>query len=152
MTINEYLNDRAIDLQIELENYLTQNGKVATGKTLDSIDITVSGETINISLSEVFLFIDKGVNGVLVDQGSPYSFSGNSKMIPPDSLLPWMKAKGIPESAKFPIAKAIYRDGIKGIGGSVINIDRLIDNFMNSVGDGLEDKLAEEIEVNFGFK
>ena len=36
-----------------------------------------------------------------------------SKMPPPDSLTQWLKTKGIPESAKFAIAKSIGKFGIK---------------------------------------
>jgi hypothetical protein len=146
MSLQEYLNEKAIDLNIALENYLIQNGKVATGSTLRSIDIKIENDKIVVNLSPVFDFIDKGVNGVLVKRGSPYSFSGRFKMIPVSAITPWMRVKGIPETAKYAIAKAIYRDGIQGIGGTVAGLDFLFERFVNELTNDLETFYQKEIE------
>jgi hypothetical protein len=146
MTLQEYLNEKALELNIALENYLIQNGKVATGTTLRSIDIKIENDKIVVNLSPVFDFIDKGVNGVLVKRGSPYSFSGRFKMIPVSAITPWMRVKGIPDSAKYAIAKSIYRDGIQGVAGTVIGLDFLFESFINDLTKDLETYYVKEIE------
>ena len=115
-----------------------KEGRKSTGKIED--------DKIVVNLSPVFDFIDKGVNGVLVKRGSPYSFSGRFKMIPVSAITPWMRVKGIPDSAKYAIAKSIYRDGIQGIGGTVAGLDFLINSFVNDLTKDLETYYVKEIE------
>jgi hypothetical protein len=67
-------------------------------------------------------------------------------MIPPDSIKPWLRVKGIPETAKYAIAKAIYRDGIQGIGGTVAGLDFLFESFVNDLTKDLETFYQKEIE------
>lgn len=124
------------------EDYLVRNNRVATKETLNSIKVEWDLEGITLQYSGVIDILDKGINGVLKNNGSPFSFKSGKKMIPPNSLLPWMRSRGIPESAKYPIARKIYLEGFRGDN----ELEKLIEIFINVFYQDLQIFLGVELE------
>ena len=88
--------------EIKLE--LQRSGKVATGKTISSInrkyiitDLAIEGQ----------IFSDKSINYII------YGRRPGAKMAPQGSLDEWLKSRSIPLSADFAIRKSIAENGIK---------------------------------------
>lgn len=129
MELEEIAKEFINDIQSELRS----RNKVVTSKTLNSLKYSIneSEESIDILFSWDFVLdiIDKGINGTDVNQGSPFSFSGNKKQIPIDSITPWMRSRGIPDNLKYPIAKSIYKTGYKG------------ENFLDKIIEEYQEKL-----------
>jgi hypothetical protein len=77
--------------------------KKATGNLIDSLDWRVQGEATAIQI-----FIQANDYLTYVDQGrKPGSYP------PIQAIKTWCSIKGIPQSAAFPIARSIFKFGIK---------------------------------------
>lgn len=94
-----------------IKNRLQQLGKVAGGSTISAVNskIVIDGE---LTIGEIYAPHNPAYTN------SQYNFieSGRKKdSTPPpsDTLIPWMKIRGIPEVAKFAVAKAIGKNGFK---------------------------------------
>jgi hypothetical protein len=81
------------------------------------------------------------VHVAVMDQGR----APGSRMPPPESLLGWMRRKGIPEEMAFPLARAIGRRGIKGrffyakaVKAVEADVPRLVSKFVADVKARLE--------------
>lgn len=101
--IQDYING-IVDL---LKSETPEN----TGDLKNSIDATitpsVNGAQIGVSMLDYGTFVDKGVNGVEVNWGSPYSFT-NKK--PPASAFSSYTSN---LSEQFAIAASVYKNGIQ---------------------------------------
>ena len=96
-----------------IRNRLQATGKVASGVTVSAVNskIVIDGELV---IGEVYAPHNPAYTN------SQYNFieSGRKKDSTPPPLsavLPWMKLRGIPEEAKFAVAKAIGKNGFKGV-------------------------------------
>jgi hypothetical protein len=116
MTIYELLQEakrqwgvetvEAIKLEITEKNLIFSRGLI------DSIglnqDDTLDGN-ITFKMADYGKFLDEGVNGTSVQQGSQYSFRGNWKGTAM-ALTDWANAKGF---NKWALAHKIQRDGLE---------------------------------------
>jgi len=117
-----------------LTKYLIQNRKNSTGRLIDSINanITKEAEQINIIIKsdDYLTFVDKG---------------RKSGSYPPiNKIAQWARIKGISPNAVFPIARKIFRFGIKPtnvIDKTVTTITSL--RFVNEI----EKEVAKNVEL-----
>ena len=130
-----------------IERYKTlleEDNKVASGDLLNSIqgEVRVDNNlyTFVINLNDYWKFLENGVNGTAVDNGSTYSFK--SKTVNTDAIEKWISVKKIvPHSInnKVPstkqlayyISRSIARNGIKG--GHYLNSSLQSTNFINNI-------------------
>lgn len=151
----DYFDEQGLELVFDIRRVLLDNNKRATGQLVNSIQYQViqQGENqirLELSYADYLDYVMRGVNGTLRNNNSPFSFSGNKKMINTNSLVPWLNAKGIPQSAKFAIATSVYQKGIIGIKPDWENYkDQLINNILQGVGDIIADDVALQIEISF---
>ena len=107
----------------EIETRLIKSGKEASGKLLQSIRYEVrekAGQVIiKFFMADYGKFVDKGVQGAESGRAgeggkSIYKFGKATKRskAKEKSLRSWMKIKGIPEKAYYPISRSIWRFGI----------------------------------------
>jgi hypothetical protein len=96
----EIFGNRYVDI---LTAELKSAGKVASGKLLQSLDYRIVREAniiqIIIQANDYLTYVDAG--------RKPGSFP------PLKAIQSWTKLKGIPQSAAFPIARSIFKFGIK---------------------------------------
>ena len=130
-----------------IERYKTlleEDNKVASGDLLNSIqgEVRVDNNlyTFVINLNDYWKFLENGVNGTAVDNGSTYSFK--SKTVNTDAIEKWISVKKIvPHSInnKVPstkqlayyISRSIARNGIKG--GHYLNNSLQSTDFINNI-------------------
>lgn len=130
-----------------IERYKTllkENNKVASGDLLNSIkgEVRVDNNiyTFVINLNDYWKFLENGVNGTAVDNGSTYSFK--KKTVNTDAIEKWISVKKIvPHSInnKVPstkqlayyISRSIARNGIKG--GHYLNSSLQSTDFINNI-------------------
>lgn len=143
-----------------IERYKTvlkENGRVASGNLLNSIkgEIRVDNNIYSfiINLNDYWKFLENGVNGTAVDNGSIYSF--NSKAINTDAIEKWITVRGIvPHSINnkipstkqlaYAISRSIARNGIKG--GHYLNNSLQSTNFINNIIEEFSKQV--NIEIN----
>lgn len=89
--------------------------KRATGNLIEKINIkideTEGGETITLLTEDYLKFVDQGVSGTIRKYNTPYSYRNKKPLLEP--ILQWMRLKGIPQEAAYPIQNKIFRFGIK---------------------------------------
>ena len=85
-----------------MRNVLIGAGKNASGELVSSLKFTV-----DFANEELDIEFEMAPYGRYVDSGR-----APGKQPPIDSIKPWLRIKGIPETAAFPIAKAIGKRGI----------------------------------------
>lgn len=130
-----------------IERYKTllkEDNKVASGDLLNSIkgEVRVDNNlyTFVINLNDYWKFLENGVNGTAVDNGSTYSFK--KKTVNTDAIEKWISVKKIvPHSInnKVPstkqlayyISRSIARNGIKG--GHYLNSSLQSTDFINNI-------------------
>ena len=130
-----------------IEKYKTlleEDNKVASGDLLNSIqgEVRVDNNlyTFVINLNDYWKFLEYGVNGTAVDNGSTYSFKG--KTVNTDAIEKWITVKGIvPHSINnkvpstkqlaYVISRSIARNGIKG--GHYLNSSLQSTDFINNI-------------------
>lgn len=138
MANNEFVSDKASKrfgndyIKIIIQE-LKKVGKNSSGKLINSFDERIQSQAkgVNIAIhSEDYLtYVDEGRKA-----GSYPNISAISK---------WASLKGISQSAVFPIAKNIYKFGIKPTNV----IDKANNKFMNSRAIGfLEDDIVDNVE------
>lgn len=143
-----------------IERYKTllkENGKVASGDLLNSIkgEVRVDNNlyTFVINLNDYWKYLENGVNGTAVDNGSTYSFKG--KTVNTDAIEKWITVKGIvPHSINnkvpstkqlaYVISRSIARNGIKG--GHYLNNSLQSTNFINNIIEEFSKQV--NIEIN----
>ena len=105
------LNDGLQNIVEQIKTSLRKADRVATGKTLDKITIEVeegTGKLIGRIYAPSYIT-------ALEDGRKPTSnVSGTGWK---DSLLEWIRARGIDEGALYPIYKKINKEGFKGTPG-----------------------------------
>lgn len=112
-----------------LREEIKRQNAVATGNMINftyDIHTTANSVRITINLPEYFKYLNKGVNGVKQNNGSPYSFHSefpSRKMV--DSILQWITVKRIiprskttgrfikKEQGAYAISRGILKNGLK---------------------------------------
>jgi hypothetical protein len=110
-----------------------------TGNLRDSVDSNItpsdSGAQINVTMDYYGQFIDKGVNGIEVSWGAPYSFTNKR---PPVSAFASYTSN---ISEQFAIAASVYKNGIQP--------RDFIQPVIDSKIEGLNEVIATTVFKNF---
>lgn len=142
-------------LQEQLQNN-RPFAKVASGNLIKSFKWELKEEKGNdvfvVTAAPYMDFVDKGVNGTQRNWNSPYSY--RQKKPPLSVIKNWMRLKGIPEEAAFPIQNKIFRFGIKPtnfINKSIREIQYRSQWATRFEGD-VADSIIEMAKKTFGYK
>lgn len=138
----------------EIKNRLVGAGKKATGKLIKSIRFEVKKELdITFKMADYGQYVDKGVSGAGIPDGfkgklKPVVTSGKFKFrnkMPPDnkSMRDWMKIKGIPKKASFPVRRSIWIFGISPTNFFTIPTTRRQKQF----NKGVEENMAKDFDI-----
>lgn len=159
--VDEFKNTEAFirkygkEVEQEIKNRLAGYNKKASGKLYKSIRAEVSEEKkefiLSFSMEEYGEYVDKGVQGAGVPKGfkgkkkpvvrtGPYKF--RDKMPPEKEFRNWLKFKGIPKKASFPIRRSIWIFGIAPTNFFTIPVKRRQKQF----NQGVEKAMAKDIE------
>lgn len=143
-----------------IERYKTllkENGRVASGDLLNSITGEVRVEnnlySFIINLNDYWKYLENGVNGTAVDNGSTYSFKG--KTVNTDAIENWITVKGIvPHSINnkvpttkqlaYVISRSIAQNGIKG--GHYLKNSLQSTDFVHNIIEEFSNKVNIEID------
>jgi hypothetical protein len=114
----QFLNTYGEQVVAEMRTRLRNDGKVASEALYDSIRHIVTnnpqdGIQLNFELLDYYIFVDKGINGVQRNVGSPYSFKyakPSRKMA--RAIGQWRKIKGV-QANEWAIATNIKKRGIR---------------------------------------
>jgi hypothetical protein len=138
---------------------LDDNKRTASGGLKQSIAprtrVFVGGMVVEIEAADYAKFVDKGVDGLEVKHGSPYSFRtpfAGRKMA--DEIREWIPAKGamLPEgfrsyeSFAYAIATNVKKKGIKP---TPFISDTFNDESLRALKTALEKKMGQELNVTF---
>lgn len=89
--------------------------KRATGTLINSINVVVSEEqgkdVITLNAESYLKFVDKGVSGTIRKYNTPYSYRNFPPKI--EAIRNWVRLKGLPDEATYPIRMKIFRFGLK---------------------------------------
>ena len=141
-----------------IKNAMNKYGKdtiVAIAKRLKNMGAYSSGKLVK-SLSYI---LGDGVKELMVNIASEDYIKNieegrkpNSKLPPTKSLTQWMARKGIPESAKFAIAKNIAKYGIKARPFLKDILKSGEDELISDIEDGFEEDINDWIDNNINNK
>lgn len=124
---------------------LKQNTPVNTGKLKGSVTTNVrpskDGATIEFEMLKYGEFLDKGVNGIEVSHGSPYSF----KKRPPAGAF---KSYAGSIGGGFAIATSIYKKGIRPRNFIQPVIDNKIQGLADIIAEGIWEDFFNENNKN----
>lgn len=98
------LNDIGTLLVDRLKRQLEKDGKVVSGKTLNSVYFVVSKNGLELRANASILTLTKRGR-------KPSQKKGEQKLI--DIIKVWAKARGIPDKAAYAITQKIHKEGIK---------------------------------------
>ena len=102
--IGQAMTEAAIRVQSGARDNVRNDGKVDTGRLLNSITYEVRSNQATITAGSDGLTYAAAINNGRAPGTMP----------PPGELLPWMKRKGIPAEAEYPIRLKILRRGTVG--------------------------------------
>lgn len=130
--------------------------KRATGNLINSVNYRVNekGENWTLTLySEDYLkFVDKGVSGTQRKYNTPYSY--RTKKPPISVIKQWVRTKGIPDEAAFPIQNKIFRFGLKPtnvINKSIREIEYR-SRWINKFEESLTTEILNMVKESFAYK
>lgn len=126
-----------------LKDLIKRHKKIATSDLLNSISykLVQSSRSVMVRL----IALDYLIN---VDRGR----KAGGKMPPDKAIRDWVKVKGIPESAIYPIRRKIAEKGIKktdiiqGAENIFIRSPFFKNKFPDKIADNLENYITEEFE------
>lgn len=125
----KYLDTYARQVISELQTRLQGFGKVASGRLISTMTYRILPElTVQFFLEDYAVYVDKGRRP--------------GKQPPLENIRQWCRIKGIPESAAYPIAKKIGRDGIRPTNFLSTTISRRQKQFQT----GLDRAIAKDVE------
>lgn len=157
-----FVKKYAESVKQEIRTRLVNSGHVSSGKLFDSIRSEVKDNKEGISLlfkyAKYGVYVDKGVSGA----GMPSGFKGKKKKVnkgqydkqanrvhafgkkmPPEkSIKDWMRIKGIPKEASFPIRRSIWMFGIAPTNFFTIPTTRRV----KQLNAGIEKNMAKDFE------
>jgi len=139
MEYKEFLTNMGNRYVAKIVEILKREDKVSTGRLIDSIDFTIGGEEgkhfINLIMEDYWYYVDQGRHP--------------GKGVPKQSLLEWMRIKGIPESAYYAINYTIKRDGIQGIyfmQRAIDEIERDLEQQATDLTDQFEEEMYKQLK------
>ena len=155
----EALNEFANLYTKILKEQLEQNkpfAKRASGQLIQSIKTTIEevdgNDTIVVNAEPYLKFVDKGVSGTIRKYNTPYSY----RQFPPriDAISNWVRLKGLPQEAVFPIRNKIFRYGIKptNVINKTIREIEYKSKFMSKFEGGIAEEVIEMAKKSFGIK
>ena len=125
-----YLNEFGRQVIAEMRTRLEGFGKVSTGRLYQTMSYQVNADlTVSFSFEDYAFYVDKGRKP--------------GKQPPLDSIKAWCRVRNIPESAAFPIARKIGRDGIRPTNFISTTVNRRQKQFQ----EGLSKALLKDIEA-----
>jgi hypothetical protein len=127
--VEKYLERFGRSITSEMRTRLTNLGKSATGDLINSITYQRQGNNLNILMSDYAVYVNNGRRP-------------GGRMPPPGSLDTWLRARGIPQEADYPIRRAIAERGIKPTNFLATTIGRRQKEFEN----GLANAFAADVE------
>jgi len=131
----ELMNKYGKEVVAEMLTRLNGYGKKASGNLQKSLtySVEVDSETysLNIVAADYWKYVDKGRKP--------------GKFVPVDALRKWVRLKGIPESAIYPINYKIYKKGIKPTNFASTTLSRRRSKFQELVAKTYK----EDMEIYF---
>jgi hypothetical protein len=119
--------------------------KRASGRLVNSINYklinTPQGTNLQLLAENYLTFVDKGVSGTEKKYATPYSY--RTKYPPIQEIKRWVRLKGIPDEAAYPIQKKIFRFGMKPT--NVINKTIRFIEYRSKWKTKFEGEIADEI-------
>ena len=130
--------------------------KKASGNLINSIKYQIEqdkGNDVFVLTAEPYLeYVDKGVSGTIRKYNTPYSY----KKFPPriDAISNWVRLKGLPADAVYPIRMKIFKYGLKPT--NVINKSIREIQYRSTWASKFEgeiaDSIIDEVKKTFGIK
>ena len=115
---------------------LTDNNRVVSGQTSQSIKYTVKGDTL--------VFTSDDHITALEDGRKPSESSGGRGFF--EQIEQWVLDKGLPIKAAYPIYRKINREGYKGTEGLLsVPSDEIVENTKEAIGESI----LNNIRVSF---
>lgn len=129
----DILNDLVTAVRNDVIHSLQANGREATGATIKELQQA----TIN---NKVMLLAPSWITAL--ENGRKPTPEGTPPSDPTlrEALIPWLDARGIPQSAAYAVAKKIHQKGYKGTPG--VLSEPLSDDNINRLADQAADNLA----------
>lgn len=127
--------------------------KRASGKLVDSINYklinTPEGTNLQLLAEDYLTFVDKGVSGTEKKYNTPYSY--RTKYPPIQEIKRWVRLKGIPQEAAYPIQNKIFRFGMKptNVINKTIRFIEYKSKFKSKFEDEIANNILEEIKSLF---
>lgn len=119
------LDEYGQETVLTMQNILIAAGKDATGTLINSISYEILYDGAMLTLE-----FDMADYGIYVDQGRR-----PGKMPPISNIADWCRVKGIPQTAAFPIARKIGKEGIPAT------------PFFSSTVESTRDTLVQELAI-----
>ena len=140
-----------------LRNELLNNKpfpKRASGRLVDSINYklvnTPQGTNLQLLAENYLTFVDKGVSGTEKKYNTPYSY--RTKYPPIQEIKRWVRLKGIPDEAAYPIQKKIFRFGLKptNVINKTIRFIEYRSKWKTKFEGEIADEIIQDIKLRFG--
>lgn len=129
----------------EMRTRLYNNGNVASEDLYNSLDYDIAegvkGFDLGFLMEDYGDFIDKGRNGIIKQWRSDH---GLARKFPPISVIrEWVKLKGIPESAVYPIQRKVGLQGFRGNFFYTISTTRREKQFLKTIEKAMQKDIQE---------
>ena len=128
------------DTKKSIQKNLASSGRNASGSTSKSLKVTSS-----ITPTQVVAKLTGSNVLEVLEFGRGATKNASSNATWKGELLSWMRIRGIPEGAFYPIWRKINRDGYKGTPGIVSNP---VDDFKKGVGKALKAVILKDFRSN----
>ena len=138
--IEEILTKGLEKTKVAIQKNLASSGRNASGETSKSLKVVSSSTPTQIRAS----LVGSSVLEVL-EYGRGKTKNPSSKATWAADLRGWMRIRGIPEGAFYPIWRKINREGYKGTQGIVSNP---VDAFKNDIGKALKLVILKDFRSN----
>lgn len=144
MNIQEALLSAVTELKDGLTESLRSAGKVASGRTIDSIEATATDTSAQLLGSKFIYALQDGRKPTRPNapKGDPTLF---------EQIKEWCAIKGIDEKAAYPITKHIHKYGYAGTPGiideplSQDNVDRALQDALGDIANLFTDAVLNEL-------
>lgn len=154
-----FLKKYGESVEQEIGTRLHGFGKIDSGNLDDSISYAITEENgrmkIIFRMADYGKYVDKGVKGSesgKAGEGGNSIYAFTNKMPPAKALSGWLKRKGLPESASFPIRRHIFRFGITPTNFFTIPTMRRQKQLENGIRDNMIKDIEQLLQKEFGKK
>lgn len=137
--LNQLINTFGQDVIQEMKSELQSNGSIATSQLINSLNYKYAT-----SLEKVLVQFLSEDYGKYIETGrKPGAYPPLSK------IKQWCAVKGIPKRAALPIARKIYRFGIKPKPFLLKSVDKKKQDFVVGLLEVYEQEIIAEIKAEF---